>query len=130
MVRHLQWAHRIQEFWICDTLNENIVGIPFMNTFGLRYDAKAQRVMNVSQMTPQSLSLAADLQIEPHQTRIVRAYAQGDVPAFTTTIATIGHPDYPLLFGGPAVTHVDDHNFCTIAITNAGPQGFLLPRVS
>jgi len=56
----------LQEFWICDTLNENIVGIPFMNIFGLRYDAEAQRVMNINDMAPKSLSLAADLHIEPH----------------------------------------------------------------
>jgi hypothetical protein len=59
---------------------------------------------------------------------VVRAYAQGDVPAFATTIATIGHPDHLLLFGGPALTDIDNYNFCTIAITNAGPQQVVMGR--
>jgi hypothetical protein len=108
----------LQEFWICDHIGDNIVGIPFMNAFGLAYNAVERRVMNLNHMAPKTLTLANDLVIEPHQTRVVRAYAHGDVPPFATTIATIGHPDHPLLFGGPALTEVDDYNFCTIAITN------------
>jgi hypothetical protein len=118
----------LQEFWICENLDDNIVGIPFMNAFGLAYNAVERRVMNVSHMAPKTLTLANDLVIEPHQTRVVRAYVHGDVPAFATTIATIGNPDHPLLFGGPALTDVDNYNFCTIAITNAGPQQVVMAR--
>jgi hypothetical protein len=120
----------LQEFWICDAVGDNIVGIPFMNAFGLVYNAVERRVMNVHRMAPKTLSLGNDLIIEPHQTRVVRAYAHGDVPPFATTIATIGHPDHPLLFSGPALTEVDNFNFCTIAITNAGPQPVCMARNS
>jgi hypothetical protein len=101
-----------------------------MKAFGLVYNAVERRFMNINKLAPKMLSLANHFLIEPHQTRIVRAYAHGDVPPFATTIATIGHPDHPLLFGGPAITEVDNYNFCTIAITNAGPQPVLMARKS
>jgi hypothetical protein len=101
-----------------------------MNAFGLVYNAVERRVMNINRLAPKTLSLANDLIIEQHQTRVVRAYAHGDVPPFATTIATMGHPDHPLLIGGPVLTEVDNYNFCTIAITNAGPQSVVMARNS
>ena len=88
---------------------------------GLSYDAEAQHVFSVAHLPNHYLSCTQDVDLAPHQTKVIGAQAHGTVPAFSHVLATVVHPDHPTLFGGPALTSVDQQNLCTIAVTNSGP---------
>ncbi len=101
-----------------------------MTAMGLSYDAEVQQVFSVTHMPNHYLSCTQDVDFAPHQTKVIRVQAHGNLPAFTHVLATVAHPDHHTLFGGPALTSVDQQNLCTIMITNSGPYEVNLQRGS
>lgn len=97
-----------------------------MTALGLSYIAQARMVTYIGPQAPNYLSTGNDLILGPP--KIIRDKVYCHIPAFINTLVIIYHPDHPTLFCGPALTTMDQHNFCTLVITNSGPYKVSLSR--
>ena len=105
----------------------SLIGTLFLQALDLSYDTEQQDIFPFDPDSP-VLSLGATGNWGPYEAWIVKARFLGHVQSFMTQIAIIGSQDFLLIIRGPALTSVDHHGLCQIAITNSTPKKITIPK--
>ena len=112
-----------QVFIICNTINDNIMGIDLANTLELSYDAGERRLFWIA---PIDNSLVAQCRVllRASSTTIIHTKLTGHWNKTATYVATIYNPRAQFVFGGPAMVRIT----CQVAVINNAPHEVYLER--
>ena len=118
------------DIWVCDHINDSIMGIDLINKFHLQYDTLSQSVHWRNQSHLPVLALQQLTLFPALTTKIVKTKFHGKINASLVHIATINCKQQKYIQGGPALIKITDDGFCTVAITNCAPYDIEIPRGS
>ena len=107
--------------WICNRINDSIIGIDLINQFNLQYDTLSKSVHWRNKSHKPVLTLSQTTNFPALATKIVKTKFHGQTDTSLPHIATISCQTNKYLQGGPALVKITDDGFCTIAITNCAP---------
>ena len=112
---------------VCEHLDNNILGIDFINDLGMSYDASAQHVFSILE-AKQTLIATGEISIGPFSTEVITARYTGHINPFATHVATVMSPQLRHLLGGPALVEFNNNKICQLAITNVAPYEINITR--
>ena len=92
----------INEVWVCNKINDLIIGADFINSHHLQYDTLSRSIQFRNKPHAPILSLKEVTHFEALMTTIVKTKFSGDLPLSQTHIAFIFNGNHSLLQGGPA----------------------------
>ena len=118
----------LHNVWICDKINDAIIGSDLINKFLLQYDTLSHSVHWRNKGHSPILALQQLTTFPALATKIVKTKFHGHIDKFAPQIATIQCKQQKLLQGGPALIKITDDGFCTIAITNCAPYDIKVER--
>ena len=116
------------DIWVCDHINDSIMGIDLINRFHLQYDTLSQSVHWRNQSHLPVLALQHETLFPALTTKVIKTKFHGKTNHSCVHIATINCKEQKYIQGGPALVKISDDGFCTIAVTNCAPYDIEIPR--
>ena len=117
----------IQDFIICNRINNNIMGIDLANALELSYDAGNRRLFSIAPID-NSLVVQHQVLLPASSTSIISAKFTGQWEDTATYVATIYNPRTQFVVGGPAMVHIMEDKTCHVAVINTAPHEIYLER--
>jgi hypothetical protein len=112
---------------VLQELNENIIGIDFINTHKLTYDIISHRVKFAGAGT-NSIAALKNTVLPAMTSTMVKAKFKGTRDDKAIYVANICAPRTPMISGMPSIINVDNSNICNIVIENCAPYDVPLER--
>ena len=124
-------GHKMKhDFHVIINCNEDILGIDLINKYCLGYDAKTQQVYKDTLRTEENVAtISSEVNLPALSTTVVKARFNGrDVKKEGYYIASIAHPEFGTLMGGPALVTISKDKGMYLKVINSGPVDIRLRR--
>ena len=115
------------EFLVCQSINDDIMGIELAHAMELSYNAGEHKIYSVTPIED-SLRMRHATTIPALSTMIVEAKFLGQWRPDNRYLATIYSPRAQFLMGGPAVIDVQEDRSCRVAVVNTAPFDITMAR--